>query len=219
MHVPPRLRCELVILRAWHHQSISLVDWRFITALSASTAAVLCAHYLCGHPVDHTRRRFLRQTWDLAEAGVTSGDICAKCMANYCTRFKPKNPLKMCEREALCCFCEKARWHVQLSITSPFENVHRSSRLPPGSLHTSLSQCRREAQIHFAIKHENIVRVLAFYGGSPQSSFLRVLKCPLSISDSFEIIKDVCQVWYTMNALLLLPRNMYCRFSAIDQVV
>ena len=70
---------------------------------------------------------------------------------------------------------------------------------------------RREAQIHFAMQHDNIVRVLAFCEGSTQrapflvmermeeslSSLLRVVKGPLPIGDRLEIIKDICQVWYS----------------------
>lgn len=58
------------------------------------------------------------------------------------------------------------------------------------------------------MRHESIVRVLAFCEGSPQrppflvmermeetlSSFLRMFKDPLPILDRFEIINDICQV-------------------------
>ncbi len=74
------------------------------------------------------------------------------------------------------------------------------------------------------------MRVLAFYEGSPQrapflvmermeeslSSFLRVLKDPLPIGDRFEIIKDICQVWYTVKEEFV-PRNNVADFMRLTR--
>jgi len=69
---------------------------------------------------------------------------------------------------------------------------------------------RREAEIHFALRHENIVRVLAFSEGSPQSppflvmermeeslsGLLEIARNPLPLGARFEIVKDICQVLF-----------------------
>eukprot|EP00903_Cladosiphon_okamuranus_P022327 g20532.t1 len=70
-----------------------------------------------------------------------------------------------------------------------------------------LHEFRREAELHFVIHHENIVRLIAFHEGSPKnppcmvmermeeslSSFLATVKIPPSVGDRLEIVKDVCK--------------------------
>jgi len=69
------------------------------------------------------------------------------------------------------------------------------------------SQQRREAEIHYAMRHENIVRVLAFSEGTPErppclvmermdeslSSFFEEADRP-PLVERLEILKDVSQV-------------------------
>eukprot|EP00903_Cladosiphon_okamuranus_P014621 g13558.t2 len=70
-----------------------------------------------------------------------------------------------------------------------------------------LREFRREAETHFAMRHDNIVRLLAFSEGSPQrppcmvlermeeslSTFLKVMKSPPSLEERLETTRHICQ--------------------------
>ncbi len=79
---------------------------------------------------------------------------------------------------------------------------------------------RREAETHFAMRHDNIVRLLAFSEGGPQrppcmvmermeeslSTFLEVMESPPPLAERLETTRDVCQV----SCRLLLRTCWHC---------
>jgi len=74
---------------------------------------------------------------------------------------------------------------------------------------------RREAETHFAMRHDNIVRLLAFSEGGPQRppcmvmermeeslcTFLQTVDPPPSLGESLETVRDICQVTPRLRSL------------------